>query len=386
MDLRLTEEQLMIRRTFREFAQKEVKPLSKILDARTDPKECIDWDLVKKANDLGLRSMDLPPEWGGAGADLITRMIVQEELGAADMGFADLMRDHGQHFNAMNDEQRQRFLPDYLKDYRYFVGWAYTEPDHGTDHLMPSDDPSAAGETFAELRGDHYVINGTKCFISHGGVAKLYIINARTDRNLPIRQCEVNLIVPANTPGFSIGKVMDKMGRRLLMNAELVLEDVRVPVENKIDAGEFYPKFNGYVGFVICSQIVGLCRTAYEESLAYARERVQGGRPIIQHQNVALKIANMKVKLEACRALLWWHAWRTQARYDYDPQMWKLAKAFVNRMSVEIVHDAVDIHGGVGVDRELPIEKYLRDVYATLHGLGMPDISLLRGAPTLTTD
>jgi alkylation response protein AidB-like acyl-CoA dehydrogenase len=380
MDFKLTEEHLMIRQTFRNFAQKEVKPLSRILDAKPDPKDCIDWNLVKKVSDLGVKVLALPEEWGGTNADIITRLIVQEELAAADIGFADLMREHGRHFAQMTKEQRDEFLPQYLADYTYFIAEAHTEPDHGTDDLTRYADPAASIQTYAEKRGDEYILNGTKHFISHAGIAKLYWIFARTDKKLHINECEAGFIVPSDTPGLTIGKFMNKMGRRLLMNAEIILEDVHVPAKYKL------PGIPSAGALIICANIIGLCRCAYEETLNYARARIQGAKPIIQHQNIAVKLAEMKVKIEACRSLVWQHAWYTENNYNYDPQMYKLIKGFVNKMSVDIIHNAVDIHGGLGIDRDLPIEKYLRDVYSTLHGVGMPDTSLIRGAPTLTTD
>lgn len=392
MDFGLTEEQLMIRQAVREFAQEEVKPLSRVLDAKIDPKDCIDWDLVKKASDLGIRTLAIPEEWGGTGADLITRLIVQEELGAADIGFADAMREHGRHFFIMNKEQREEFLPQYLADYKYFIADAHTEPDHGTDDLMRSDDPAASIQTFAEKRGDEYIINGVKHFISHAGVAKLYIIHTRTDRKLPIKQCEAAFLVPADTAGLRLGKFMNKLGRRLLMNAEIFLDDVRVPAKYRIQEGDkgrlaaVHTAGAGGPGLIISANILGLCRCIYKESLQYTRMRIQGNKPIIQHQNIARKLSEMKVGIEACRALIWKCAWSMENNYDYDPQIWKLAKAFVNEISVKVAMYAVDIHGGLGVDKELPIEKYLRDVVSTLHGSGTPDSSLIRGAPTLYTD
>jgi acyl-CoA dehydrogenase len=388
MDFKLTEDQLMVRETIREFAQKEVKPLSRELDARTNPAECISWELIKKASDLGIRVLGIPREWGGLGADIITRLIVQEELGAADIGFADFLREHGQHLLMLNQEQRDEFLPEYLADYKYVVAVAQTEPDHGSDHLMGYDEPEASIQTFAEKKGDEYIINGTKQYISHAPIAKLYIVFTRTDRKLPIRQCQSGFIVPADTPGLTVGKTMNKLGRRLLLNGDILLEDVHVPARYKIESGEkggftAVMEEGATLGLLICANIIGLCRCCYAETLDYARTRIQGGKPIIQHTNVAIKLAEMKVEIEAARAILWKAAWCMENKYDHDPQMWKLIKSFINRISVNVVTKAVDIYGGLGVDRDLPIEKYLRDAFSTLHGLGTPDMSLLRGAPTL---
>jgi alkylation response protein AidB-like acyl-CoA dehydrogenase len=393
MDFTLTEDQLMMRQTIREFAKKEVKPLSKELDARTNPMECISWELIKKAADLGIRLLGIPKEWGGLGADIITRLIIQEELGAADVGFADLMRDHGVHLFILGKEQRNEFLPQYLADYRYFIAHAQTEPDHGTDHLMGYDEPEASMETFAEKRGNEYIINGTKQFVSHAPIAKLYIIYARTDRKLPLSQCQSGFLVPRDTPGLTVGKAMNKLGRRLLLNGEIILEDVHVPARYKIEAraesiklAEIEDAKRARPALIVCANIIGLCRCCYEETLSYARTRIQGGKPIIQHVNVTIKLAEMKIAIEAARAIVWKTAWHLEKNYNYDPQMWKLVKAFINSVSIDVATKAVDIHGGLGIDRDLPIEKYLRDAFSTLHGLGTPEISLLRGAPTLHTD
>ena len=386
MDFKLTEEQLMLQRTFREFAKKEVKPLSRELDAKPDPKDCISWELVKKASDLGLRTLALPEELGGANADFLTRVIIQEELGAADMGFSDLMRGQGMEFIRLNKEQRDEFLPKYLEDYTFFFAQAHTEPNHGMDLMFRPTDAKTTVETFAEKRGDEYIVNGMKQFTSHGGIAKLYFIRARTDKKDPTKQSD--FLVPADTTGLQIGRFHDKLGRRLLLNAELFFEDMLIPSKYLVgEEGEAWKEGEeellALAGLSIFGGILGLLRCCYEETLNYARNRIQGGKPIIQHATVALKLAKMKVQIEAARTLVWKCAWSWDNQYNYDPKLAVLLKGYINEISVDIVNKAVDIHGGLGTDKSMPIEKYLRDAYTTLHGLGTGEMAYVRGAPTL---
>ncbi len=233
MDFRLTDVQEMTRDMVRDFAQNEVKPAALELDKKTNPQDCIPWDLLKKASKLGLRTTAIPEEWGGEGADYTTLAIILEELGAADHGFASIIRgcytESPRLVHELNPEQRDEFLPKFLKDDTYLLGLARTEPDAGTDSHFLYDAPGASIQTYAERQGDEYVINGTKHFISSGGIAKLYFLYARTDKKGPISTSMSVLLVPSDTPGFTIGRFHNKFGRRLLANAELVFQNARIP-------------------------------------------------------------------------------------------------------------------------------------------------------------
>jgi len=405
MDFRLTEEQLMMRSMTREFAQNEVKPKSLELDAKTDPKECIPWDLIKKASQLGLRTLSIPEKFGGGGADYVTLAIVLEELGAADQGFATIIRgcytESPRLLVETSKEQRDEFLPKFLEDDTYLLALARTEPEAGTDSHFLYDAPGASIQTYAEKRGDEYIVNGTKHFISCGGAAKLYFLYARTDKKLPISKCLSLFLVPSDTPGFSIGRFHDKFGRRLLPNAELVFQDARVPARYLVGReGEAWgtegeggtppprakdgsliptPPF----GLLGAAATLGTIRACYEEALKYSLERVQGGKKIIGHQHVAIKIAEMKVKIEALRTMIWKCSWCWANKYDYDPKMGMLIKALTDETAVFVVNAAVDIFGGVATgDRDLPIQKYMRDIYTTLHGFATTPVAWLIGAPS----
>lgn len=390
VDFRLTEEQLSFRDTVRKFVQNEVKPHVRTLDEQKDPKDCFSIELVKKASALGLRTLALPKEYGGAECDQVTLAMILEELGAGDLGFASMIGQHTKYMDTLvslcNDEQKREWIPKLAEDDTFLLASALTEPDFGTDNLLPYDGPEGGMRTFAERRGDEYIINGTKHFISNGGIAKLYIVYARTRKDVGITQGMSIFLIPPDTPGFSIAKIHDKLGRRLLLNAELVFEDARIPAsylvgeENK--AWEmFYGQTPGINNTIAC--LVGGMRTCYEEALEYAKIRVQGGVPIIQHSMIGSKLAEMRVKVEAARALLWKNASSWDHKYEYDPKMNYLTKAFVNRLALEVVDDTVEVFGGMGTDKDLPIEKYLRDTYTILHAYGNPSINLIKGMPSL---
>jgi alkylation response protein AidB-like acyl-CoA dehydrogenase len=405
MDFRLTDVQIMMRNMVREFAQNEVKPLSIKLDAQKDPKECIPWELIKKASKLGLRTAAIPEKYGGGGVDYVTLAIILEELGAADQGFATIIRgcftESPRLITELNEAQREEFLPKFLEDDTFLLALARTEPNAGTDSHFLYDAPGASIQTFAERRGDEYIINGTKHFISNGGIAKLYFLYARTDKKLPISQSLSLFLVPHDTPGFSIGRFHNKLGRRLLANAELVFEDVRIPSRylvgeegqawgtegeggggpekdwSKTPAGA--PPPFGLLGAAVT---LGTIRACYEDALSYARDRFQGGKKIIEHQHVAIKLSEMKITIEAVRGLIWKCAWAWDNKYDYDPSASMAIKAFTDEVGVSVVNKAVSIFGGIATgDDSLPIQKYLRDIYTALHGFATTEVALLMSAP-----
>jgi len=391
MDFKLTDDQIMMQRMVREFAQKEVKPLSLILDARTDPQECIPWELIRKASSLGLRTMTVPEEYGGLGADYLTQAIVLEELGAGDLGFAGIMRCCMTYASVLvkecNKQQRDEFLPSLMADDTYLMATARTEPNAGTDAHLPYNAPGASTQTYAERIGDEYIINGNKHFTSCGGVAKLYFIYARTDRKLPIKECTSIFLVPCDTPGFSIGKFHNKLGRRLLANAELIFENARIPARYLVGTeGESWQGLQPGSppwGLLGTAALIGAVRACYEAALDYAKTREQGGKKIIEYANVAIKLANMRIRVESVRTLIWRCAWSWQNKYDYDPTMGLAIKGLADQIALEVVNHTVNIYGGLSTDKSLPIEKYIRDIYTTLHGYGTTEMALLQSASGL---
>jgi alkylation response protein AidB-like acyl-CoA dehydrogenase len=355
MDFRETEEQIMLRQTVRKFARNELRPVAGV-------------------------------------EDLISQIIVMEELGAEDNGFASCIRSSIAMASWMallcNQQQKDEFFPKIVEDDTFVMGYALTEPNSGTDNLLMADAPGAAMQTFAEKRGGEYVINGTKHFISNGGIARLYIIHTRTDRKLPLNQCRSIFLVPSDTPGFSIGTFHDKLGRRLLSTAELVFEDMRVPARYLVGKEGEATKFLGrapYLAFTIPATTLGTLRTCYEAAVDYARTRIQGGKRIIRHQLIAAQLSETRVRIEAGRALLVRQAWCWENKHEYDPKLTILIRTFIDQVGGQIVFQTNNIFGGMGSDRDMVIQKYIRDLYTAFHG---PSIGsgLIRGAPDWQTE
>ena len=388
MDFRETEEQVMFRKTARKFAQNEVKPISLEFDKKVDPKECFPWDMLRKASKLGFRTMSVPSEYGGGGVkDLISHIIVIEELSAGDHGFASCIRSAVALSSWIdllcNQQQKDEFFPKIVKDDTFVIAEAKTEPNSGTDNILMTEVPGGGLQTYAERKGDVYIVNGSKHFIANGGVAKIHLLHCRTDRKLPLNQCHSVLLVPPDTPGFKIGKAHNKLGRRLLINAELFFDDMRVParylVQNEGGAAT-YLKRVAFQAFTIPATILGTFRATYNAVVDYARMRVQGGKPIIRHQMVAAEISEMRVRIEAIRALLYKQAWCWENNYDYDPRVTILIRPFINETAGHMAYQVQEIMGAPGVDREMMVEKYTRDLLTCVHGPSTYS-GLLRAAP-----
>ncbi len=380
MDLRLSEEQLMLQATAREFAQKELKPAAAELDKRVDPKDRFPMDLWRKAHRMGLLALPLSPKWGGGGASILTMAMVCEELGAGDAsfgkGFATHLQKSGALERMLNEEQKKEFIPEFMNDDTYVISHAMTEPEHGSDCNIPYDEPGVTLKTFAYQDGEDYVINGMKRFITHAAVAKLFYVWARTDKTRPISQAIKTFLVRAGTLGLTIGHLDDEMGGRMEARAEVILENVRVPARYAVGEaekmyGEHSASFLLDCLFVVTAGL-GEGRTCYEETREFARTRVQGGKPIIQHINVGTRLADMHVGIEASRALIHKIAWCWDNDYEFDPKMVFLAKAFVSDMLSKLYIDTLEIWAGLGVQKELPIERYFRNHFSTLHGGGTP--------------
>jgi alkylation response protein AidB-like acyl-CoA dehydrogenase len=386
MDFRLSEEQLTIRKTVREFARKDVKPVAVAYDKKVDPKDCFPWELLKKASAMGLRTYGAPTKWGGDDADMLTRVIICEEVGSGDAGFATVIGGMMKTCRFLgiylNDKQQEEFFPEIMKDDTYLIATAVTEPDSSTDIHLPYDEPGVAMKTRAYRDGNDYVINGTKHFITMGGIAKLYIVYARTDKNKPISQAASGFLVPRETPGFHIAGFHDMLGKRLQGQGELVFEDVRIPARYLI--GEENKMFSVRTDFWAESVLstlaggLGEARTCYEEAKDYATIRIQGGKPIIEHSPIGLRIVDMHLYIEAARTLLWRVAWSRDNRESYDPMMVYLTKAFVNESVLKVIENAMEIYAGYGAQKEFPAEKHLRNAWSALHGGSTPAVNRLK--------
>jgi acyl-CoA dehydrogenase len=377
LEFDLTEEQKALQRLARDFAQREIQPVAMELD-KMDVRESFPWDIVRKGSKLGLRTMALPPEWGGVGADLLTQALMIDELAYADLScskiFSQCWKVSRHLYMAGTEDQKKRYIPPFVEDDTFVLAQAITEPDSGSDNSGYYDPPPGEGISLrAERQGDHYVLNGVKHMIAHGPVAKLYFVTARTDPTANQSEGVSRFIVPRDTPGFRIGNVLDKVGFRAYPNAELIFEDVRIPVEDLLggrtgrDSEETYMRT--VASIESSAHTMGVARAAFDAAVKFANQRFQGGKIIIQHQAVQTALAELYVALQAGRTLLWRTAW-TSTYKEPDTVLANACKAFCADAALKITIGAMELFGGVGVMRDLPMEKYVRDILVMQHHAG----------------
>ncbi|MBI3127056.1 MAG: acyl-CoA/acyl-ACP dehydrogenase [Candidatus Tectomicrobia bacterium] len=390
MEFRLTERQLALQGMAREFARREIRPVARELDRRPDPKDRSPVEVLDKASRLGLRTLGLAEEWGGGGADMVTLCIVGEELGWGDLGTSVILEQDWKLSRVfetlMTEEQKGRFLRAFAGDHRYHFSIAGTEPDSGSDNLIPVDAPGAGMHTSAVRKGAGWVINGMKHFIFNAGLSKLYMVNTRTDPSAGITKGTTFFLLTPDMEGFSYGRYHDKLGMRLGPNRELVFRDLQAPDGNRLgEVNGAYQARRKVRGSNIeaVGPCLGVARAAYEDALEYARNRVQGGRPIIGHQAVGFLLCDCFVQLEAARRLLHYAAWTAEDPAIYDPKMAFMTKAYMGETCFDVVRKALEVWGGMGYMTEAPMEKYLRDVTAFLHSEATNQVMRVRSMPFL---
>ncbi|MFQ5879675.1 MAG: acyl-CoA dehydrogenase family protein [Dehalococcoidia bacterium] len=382
----LTEEQIAIQRLARQFADREIRPISAELDASTDLEKSFPWDLVKKGSALGFRTLALPQEYGGLGLDLPTQVVVIDELGYADIVGSKIFSQCWKWSTLIagvgTEGQKERFLRAFAEDDTYLLAMAQTEPNAGSDNVLPYDDPSAGVMLSAARRDGGYALNGTKHFIAHGPVAKLYTVAARTDRTVGVSKGVSYFLVPRETPGFSVARWHDKVGFRNYPQGELVFDDVRVPAENLLggkegaDWREEVQPLN-ISNVELSTHAMALSRAAFDAARQYAKDRVQGGKPIIKHQAVAMMLADMFIDIQTGRNLVWRLA--QLAKVMQSDRLLRIAtKVFCTEAAVRVCKTAMEIHGGLGIMRELPIQKYIRDALVLPHMDGTNQVNRIR--------
>jgi butyryl-CoA dehydrogenase len=359
MNLALTEEQQLLQKSVREFAESEVKPLAKELDETGHfPRETF-----KKAAELGLTGIALPESEGGAGFDHISYSIVVEEISrcCASTGVIlsvqnSLYCDPIHRFGT--DEQKKKFLLPFARGEK--IGcYALTEPQAGSN--------AAALQTKAVKKGDKYIINGTKAWITNGGAADAAIVYVNTDPPKGEKGITA-LVVEKGTSGFKIGKEEKKLGIHATACCELVFADCEVPVTNRIgNEGDGYRVAlstldGGRIG--IAAQATGIAQGAFEAALAYSQQRMAFGHPISQFQAIQFMLADMSTEIDAARLLVRKAAWKQDsgARFSMDAA---IAKLFASEMATRVTHKAIQVYGGYGYSCEYPVERAYRDARIT---------------------
>lgn len=359
MRFELTEEQKMLQQSVREFAEAEVRPLARELDETGHFPHAT----FRKAADLGLAGVAFPEEHGGAGFDHISYTIVIEEISrcCASTGVIlsvqnSLYCDPIHRFGS--EEQKKKFLGPYLKGEK--IGcYALTEPQAGSN--------AAALQTKAVRRGDRYIVNGTKAWITNGGVADAAIVYVNTDPERGEKGITA-LIVEKGMPGFKVGKEEKKLGITATACVELSFTECEVPVANRIgNEGEGYKVAlatldGGRIG--IAAQATGIAQGAFEEALKYSQQRTAFGHPIAQLQAIQFMLADMSTETEAARLLTRKAAWKQDsgARFSMEAA---IAKLFASEMATRVTHKAIQVHGGYGYSREYPVERMYRDARVT---------------------
>ncbi len=374
IDLTPTDAQDEIRATARRFAEREMAPLVAAA-ARADGHVSRDdfRSLVSSATTFGLHSMLIPEQFGGAGLGCIDNVIVHEELGAVDVGLGGALNLIMTMPNMIavggTDEQKDHWLRMLATTDGHVLAGALNEPNvAGSELFCPIDDPTLGLQTMARRDGDDYVINGAKAgWVSNGGVADTYLVFARTSTDAPAMMTTTAFLVPADTPGLQIGARSELLGMRSSWHAEVVLDDVRVRVANRLgEEGrglELMGAASAGMAVSLAAGFVGLARTALERTVAWSNERESWGQPIRGHQAVSLKLAEMAVDLQTARLLVWDAAVAVDTG---DPAaMWKVPAAKTHAVDVAIANAerAVQVHGATGVSVGAGPEQWLRDAW-----------------------
>lgn len=371
MDFSLNEEQQLLKQTVRDFAEKEIAPHAREWDEKQEfPRE-----VFTHLGELGLMGVVWPTEYGGAGLSTLDYAIVMEEVSRADAGVALSLAAHnslssGHIFLAGTEEQKRKYLTPLAKGEK--VGcWGLTENSAGSD--------AGGTKTTAVRDGDHWVLNGSKTFITNAQVADVAVVMAVTDRSKGKKGISA-FIVERGTKGFRPGKKEDKLGVRSSDTSELILEDVRVPAANLLGQ-------EGY-GFVdtlrildrgrigIAAWAVGIGQASLDASMSYASGRKQFGHAIAEFQAIQFKIAEMATEVDASRLLTWRAAALRDSGQEHTAQS-SMAKLYASEMAVRVALDAVQIHGGYGFTKDYPVERYLRDSKLGTIGEGTSEVQRL---------
>ncbi len=368
MDFELTEEQRVLKKTLRDFAQAEIAPGA----AERDEKKQFPHELIPKMAQLGLFGIMIPEEYGGAGLDALSIAITIEEIARVDGAMALIVASHNslcaQHlFSSGSEKQKRRHLVPLARGEK-LGAWALTEPGSGSD--------AGSLESRAKLDGDQWVINGEKLFITQGSTAGTYVIMASTDPSRGKKGISA-FILEAGTPGLGVGRVENKLGVRASDTAALHLENLRVPRENLL--GEINDAFKDVLKILDGGRIglgamaVGLARGALEESVRYAKQRSQFGRSIADFEAIQWKLADMATEVDAARLLVHRAALLRDTGRPFK-QAVSEAKLFASEVAMRATTQAIQIHGGSGFMKDYPVERYFRDAKICEIGEGTSEI------------
>ena len=381
-----TENQRAFVETVGRFVEEEVVPRAAALDAEPDPAKCYSWDIVEKAHALGIRTMTLDEKWGGLGADPLTTVMVIEELSKGDLGVAITLGQTlklAQIFQSgLNDEQKTRVLPGFAQDPRGMLAIGITEPDNASNYLVPYPAPF---RTVAVKTKGGWIVNGMKHFISNANRASHFLFFAQTEKGKSMTTGSTCFLVERDCAGFTIGRVHDKMGERLANNAEMIFQDCFIPDENVVgkvgdgfnELAKFMPWSNAYGG----ATILGVAVALHKKAVDWAKLRVQGGKPLIEHDGIRAQLAEMRMLIDASRAYIHRACWlAVHPEHGWDKTLGALPKVMASQATWKIATWCLEIHGGHGYMKEFGVEKLVRDAAAYLHSDGVNRTLFLKAA------
>jgi len=394
MDFRFTEEQRHWVGVARKFATEKIRPRARELDRETDPAKTFPLDLVREASRLGLRTLKIPKADGGAEVDCLTEVLVQEEICAGDIGFGMTLQHAWREGNIVahgSPSVREKVLKPFLADDTALPAFGVTEEHAGSDHRSPYFETLDAGPRLSAVRdGDHWVLNGKKKWQTNGNIANFVIVAGRTNPNVPWPKGLSFFVVPGDAPGFSASKPLDKVGIRLNQNADLTFENCRIPADyilGEVDRGrDFIHQYSAGSTAKEAAKALGIARAALEAGIAFAKKRVQGGKPIAQHQAIGQVISDLGMEIEMARSLIWRAAWSVDHAPDDTDKLESMAKIAAAEVAVKAGVRCLEIFGGQGVLRDQPIEKLARDALCMMHTGGGNHAVRVRIANILTGD
>jgi butyryl-CoA dehydrogenase len=359
MNFSLTKEQEMVKKFAREFAENEVKPLA----AEIDETERFPRETVEKIARYDMMGIIFPKKYGGAEGEGISYAIVVEELSRVCASTGIILATHislgtNPIYQFGNEQQKEKYLP-LLTSGKYLGGFALTEANAGTD--------ASAQQTIAVLEGDNYILNGSKLFITNGGESDTYIVFAMTDKSKGTRGISA-FIVEKHFPGFKIGKKENKLGIRASSTCELIFEDCIVPKENLL--GQEGKGFSiamqtldgGRIG--VAAQALGIAQGALDETIKYMKERKQFGKTIANFQGLQWMVADMEVKVQSARWMVYNAAYRKQNKLSFSKEA-AMAKLYASEVAMAVTTMAVQLHGGYGYTKDYPVERMMRDAKIT---------------------
>jgi alkylation response protein AidB-like acyl-CoA dehydrogenase len=396
----LTEEHKSLVGLMKEFCQREVdlKKLGEMADVPIPPNATSEelrarmpWDLISKAHDAGLRQIAAPEEFGGGGYG-------EDHLGLGAM--AETAGFYGGHFGRLMTitwkqlaafaytpkELAEEVLGDFMNDRKTMMGASITEPNSGSDMLMPYDEPGVAGQYLARKEGDDWIFNGDKMFCTAGGVSNYVTVMARTDPKGPITKSVTQFVVNTRWPGWSFARVNDMMGNELVSNVQMHFENMRVPDRYRVSPvnGAFEVMKSRLAGKSLhMFAHLGWSERIWEDMKEYAMNRVQGGKPIIQHNNVGMLIAETDCMIRNARLQLYHDAWEWQTLGQgqmRDVLGWYYINWFIKRMFMRLLEAGLEIYGGMAPQKELTFESWARTHLSIMHGGSTGGLSLVKAA------